>query len=163
MKLFFPGGKDPNLRLIHVRADSAEYWDGPGTLLGKALNFVLSAVQDEPAQLADNGFIDLGDDRCPVRECRPLPADLETWQPASGQLYRVPAQNQRWNRSTVAAIQLNSPQSVMPVVRIGSAGRRGSADLERGSRPAAGSTGFRPEPTLNRSTVAAIQLNSPSR
>ncbi|KAG0920462.1 hypothetical protein G6F32_015590 [Rhizopus arrhizus] len=60
MKLFFPGGKeDPNLRLIHVRADSAEYWDGPGTLLGKALTFVLSAVQDEPRQLADNGFIAL--------------------------------------------------------------------------------------------------------
>ncbi|HDS1140067.1 TPA: pyridoxamine 5'-phosphate oxidase family protein [Stenotrophomonas maltophilia] len=60
MKLFFPGGKDdPNLRLIQVRADSAEYWDGPGTLLGTALNFVLSAVQDEPASLADNGFIDL--------------------------------------------------------------------------------------------------------
>ncbi|MCO7462086.1 pyridoxamine 5'-phosphate oxidase family protein [Stenotrophomonas maltophilia] len=60
MKLFFPGGEDdPNLRLIHVRADSAEYWDGPGTLLGKALTFVLSAVQDEPGQLADNGFIDL--------------------------------------------------------------------------------------------------------
>ena len=59
-KMFFPGGKDdPNLRLIHVRADSAEYWDGPGTLLGKALSFVLSAVQDEPAQLGDNGFIDL--------------------------------------------------------------------------------------------------------
>lgn len=60
MKLFFPGGKDdPNLRLIQVRADSAEYWDGPGTLLGTALSFVLSAVQDEPAPLADNGFIDL--------------------------------------------------------------------------------------------------------
>ncbi|WP_295558199.1 pyridoxamine 5'-phosphate oxidase family protein [uncultured Stenotrophomonas sp.] len=60
MKLFFPGGKDdPNLRLIQVRADSAEYWDGPGTLLGTALSFVLSAVQDEPAALADNGFIDL--------------------------------------------------------------------------------------------------------
>lgn len=60
MKLFFPGGPDdPKLRLIHVRAESAEYWDGPGTLLGSALSFVLSAVQDEPAQLGDNGFIDL--------------------------------------------------------------------------------------------------------
>jgi len=60
MKLFFPEGKDdPNLRLIHVRAESAEYWDGPGTLLGRALSFVLSAVQDEPGQLADNGFVDL--------------------------------------------------------------------------------------------------------
>jgi len=60
MQLFFPGGKhDPNLRLIHVRAESAEYWDGPGTLLGKALSFVLSAVEDEPTRLADNGFVDL--------------------------------------------------------------------------------------------------------
>ncbi|MEG0184293.1 MAG: pyridoxamine 5'-phosphate oxidase family protein [Stenotrophomonas sp.] len=60
MKLFFPGGPDdPNLRLIHVRAETAEYWDGPGTLLGSALSFVLSAVQDEPAPLGDNGFIDL--------------------------------------------------------------------------------------------------------
>ena len=60
MKLFFPEGKDdPNLRLIHVRAESAEYWDGPGTLLGRALSFVLAAVQDEPGRLADNGFVDL--------------------------------------------------------------------------------------------------------
>ena len=60
MKLFFPGGKDdPNLRLIHVQAESAEYWDGPGTLLGKALAFVLSAVEDEPDRLGDNGFVDL--------------------------------------------------------------------------------------------------------
>lgn len=31
----------------------------------------------------------------------PWPAILETWQPATGWLYRVPAQNQRWNSSTV--------------------------------------------------------------
>jgi general stress protein 26 len=60
MKLFFPGGKDdPNLRLIHVSAESAEYWDGPGTLLGKALSFVLSAVTDEPGALSDSGTVDL--------------------------------------------------------------------------------------------------------
>jgi len=60
MKLFFPGGKDdPKLRLIHVHAESAEYWDGPGTLLGKALSFVLSAVSDEPAALGDSGKVDL--------------------------------------------------------------------------------------------------------
>lgn len=60
MKLFFPAGKDdPKLRLIHVRAESAEYWDGPGTLLGRALSFVLSAVQDDPSPLADNGRVDL--------------------------------------------------------------------------------------------------------
>ncbi|MGA6536975.1 pyridoxamine 5'-phosphate oxidase family protein [Stenotrophomonas sp. NPDC101269] len=60
MKLFFPGGPDdPNLRLIHVSAESAEYWDGPGGLLGSALSFVLSAMNDEPGALSDNGVVDL--------------------------------------------------------------------------------------------------------
>ncbi len=60
MKVFFPGGKDdPNLRLIHVSAESAEYWDGPGGLLGKALYFVLSAVTDDPGTLSDTGTVDL--------------------------------------------------------------------------------------------------------
>ena len=60
MKIFFPGGKDdPNLRLIHVSAESAEYWDGPGGLLGKALYFVLSAVTDDPGAMSDTGTVDL--------------------------------------------------------------------------------------------------------
>lgn len=60
MGRFFPGGKDdPNLRLIHVSAESAEYWDGPGGLLGSALSFVLSAVTDNPGALSDNGIVDL--------------------------------------------------------------------------------------------------------
>lgn len=60
MKLFFPGGKDdPNLRLVRVHAETAEYWDGPGTLVGKALYLVLTAVTDNPASLSENELIDL--------------------------------------------------------------------------------------------------------
>lgn len=60
MSLFFPGGKDdPDLRLIHVAADSAEYWDGPGTLLGKALQFVMGAVAEHPEAMTDNQSLDL--------------------------------------------------------------------------------------------------------
>ncbi|HEY5613168.1 MAG TPA: pyridoxamine 5'-phosphate oxidase family protein [Lysobacter sp.] len=60
MQLFFPGGKDdPGLRLIRVRAETAEYWDGPGTLVGKALHFFLTAVTDDPASLSENELIDL--------------------------------------------------------------------------------------------------------
>jgi len=60
MELFFPGGKDdPNLRLIHVRAESAEYWNSPAGLFGKALQFVLSAVDEEGGVLADNRVVDL--------------------------------------------------------------------------------------------------------
>lgn len=60
MTLFFPGGKDdPNLRLIRVQADTAEYWDGPGTVLGKALHFLLTAVTNDPASLTENELFDL--------------------------------------------------------------------------------------------------------
>lgn len=55
MDIFFPGGKDdPNLRLIRVRAESAEYWDGPGTVIGKALYLLVAAVSEDPGAMADN-------------------------------------------------------------------------------------------------------------
>jgi len=55
MKAFFPGGQDdPDLRLIKVSVESAEYWDGPGTLLGQALYFLMSAASDNPGVLSEN-------------------------------------------------------------------------------------------------------------
>ncbi|MEG3191852.1 pyridoxamine 5'-phosphate oxidase family protein [Lysobacter sp. D1-1-M9] len=60
MKLFFPNGKDdPNLCLIRVEAESAEYWDGPGTAMGKALYFALTAVTNNPGSLSENERMDL--------------------------------------------------------------------------------------------------------
>lgn len=60
MQLYFHGGKDdPNLCLIRVEADSAEYWDGHGKVLGKVLHLMLSAITDDPASLAENERIDL--------------------------------------------------------------------------------------------------------
>ncbi len=60
MKLFFPGGKDdPNLCLIRVDVNSAEYWDGPGNFLGKALYIALTAVTSDPASLSENERFDL--------------------------------------------------------------------------------------------------------
>lgn len=60
MKIFFPEGKDdPNLVLIRVRAESAEYWDGPGSIFGKALYLVLTAVTDNPATMADHRTMQL--------------------------------------------------------------------------------------------------------
>ncbi len=61
MNIFFPAGKDdPSLCLIHVAVESAEYWDGPGTTLGKALYFVMAAITDNPGTMTDNEVIDLG-------------------------------------------------------------------------------------------------------
>lgn len=60
MKIFFPEGKDdPNLRLIRVRAETAEYWDGPGSALGKALYFVGAAITGDPGTMTDNARLDL--------------------------------------------------------------------------------------------------------
>jgi general stress protein 26 len=60
MKLYFPNGKDdPNLVLVKVQVESAEYWDGPGGAFGKALYFVLAAVNDDPGALTENGLLDL--------------------------------------------------------------------------------------------------------
>jgi general stress protein 26 len=60
MQLYVPVDKDdPNLCLIRVEADSAEFWDGHGRMLGKVLHLMLSAVSDEPASLTENERIDL--------------------------------------------------------------------------------------------------------
>ena len=60
MKVFFPGGKDdPNLCLIRVEAETAEYWDGPGTVMGMALDFMMSAVSGDAGALTDNERLDL--------------------------------------------------------------------------------------------------------
>lgn len=60
MKIFFPGGKDdPNLVLIRVQAESAEYWDGPGTVLGKALYFLMAAMKEDPGTMSDQGTLQI--------------------------------------------------------------------------------------------------------
>lgn len=60
MKIFFPDGKDdPNLVLIRVNAETAEYWDGPGSFLGKALYLATAAVTGNPGAMSDNERIDL--------------------------------------------------------------------------------------------------------
>ena len=55
MRAFFPGGKDdPDITLIRVQIKSAEYWDGPGMLAGKALRFLLAMAAQDPNLLGDN-------------------------------------------------------------------------------------------------------------
>lgn len=60
MKIFFPGGKeDPNLVLIRVSAESAEFWDGPGSIFGKALYLLVAGVTGEPTSLSEQATVDL--------------------------------------------------------------------------------------------------------
>lgn len=61
MGIFFPEGKDdPNLCLIRVEPESAEYWDGPSTAVGKGLYFALTAITRDPGnRMTENQRIDM--------------------------------------------------------------------------------------------------------
>ena len=55
MSVFYPDGiDDPALCLLRVQAESAEYWDGPGGLVGQALYLVMTAATRDPGVLSDN-------------------------------------------------------------------------------------------------------------
>ena len=56
MKAFFPGGRtDPDLALLKVDVHTVEYWDGPSTLLGQAIAFVVARVRKDDSALGDSG------------------------------------------------------------------------------------------------------------
>jgi general stress protein 26 len=59
MSIFFPQGKDdPNLTLLRVEIERAEYWNGPGTIVGKMLYFAAAAITGNPGVMNDNAVIE---------------------------------------------------------------------------------------------------------
>jgi general stress protein 26 len=64
LKAFFPNGKDdPNLALIEVRLRTVEYWDGPGTLFGQAITFVVASVTGNDDVMGENLIVDMATGR----------------------------------------------------------------------------------------------------
>ena len=60
LKTFFPKGRnDPNLALLEVEVNSIEYWDGPGTWIGKAISFLIARVTRNEEVMAENRIVDL--------------------------------------------------------------------------------------------------------
>lgn len=61
MEAYFPKGKDdPDIALLKVEVDSAEYWEGPGTLTATMLEIASRVgASDGPAAHARHGRIDL--------------------------------------------------------------------------------------------------------
>lgn len=60
MKAFFPKGKDdPNLLLLEVSVHSIEYWDGPGTWIGKAVSFIIARVTRNEEVMGENRIVDM--------------------------------------------------------------------------------------------------------
>lgn len=59
-KIWFPEGKDdPQIALLRVNLEKAEYWDSPSSTIGYVLNFVSSLVTEREADHGENRKIDL--------------------------------------------------------------------------------------------------------
>ena len=54
-KMWFPEGKDdPEIALIRVSLEKAEYWDSPSSTIGYVLNFVSSLLTGKEADYGEN-------------------------------------------------------------------------------------------------------------
>ncbi len=57
---FFPDGpEDPDLVLLHVDPDSAEYWDGPSGKVRQLFDMARAAVTGDHDKLGENETVDL--------------------------------------------------------------------------------------------------------
>lgn len=60
LKAWFPKELDePNIALLKVSAETAEYWDAPAGWVAKTLGFVKAVTTGEPAKSGENAKINL--------------------------------------------------------------------------------------------------------
>lgn len=60
VKTWFPDGKDdPDLALVRVDVDSAEYWDAPSSKMALAFDYLKARVTGEKPDLGEHGKVDL--------------------------------------------------------------------------------------------------------
>ena len=61
LRAWFPEGVDtPDIALLKVAVERAEYWDGSQSWVAHAVSLVSSLITGKPAQLGENEKIDLG-------------------------------------------------------------------------------------------------------
>jgi general stress protein 26 len=59
-KIWFPKGKeDPEIALLRVRLEKAEYWDSPSSTIGYTLSFVSSLVTGKQPDMGENKKLEL--------------------------------------------------------------------------------------------------------
>jgi general stress protein 26 len=59
-KIWFPEGKDdPEIALLRVSLEKAEYWDSPSSTIGYALSFVSSIVTGKQPDMGENKKLEL--------------------------------------------------------------------------------------------------------
>ena len=60
-KIWFPKGKDdPEIALLKVNLEKAEYWDSPSSTIGYGLSFVTSLVTGKEPDMGENKKLELG-------------------------------------------------------------------------------------------------------
>ncbi|MEK6334400.1 MAG: pyridoxamine 5'-phosphate oxidase family protein [Acidobacteriota bacterium] len=60
-KMWFPKGKeDPEVALLRIRLEKAEYWDSPSSTIAYAFNFVSALVTGEQPDFGENKKLDFG-------------------------------------------------------------------------------------------------------
>ena len=60
-KIWFPEGKDdPEVALLRVSLEKAEYWDSPSSTIGYALSFVSSLITGKEPDMGENKKLELG-------------------------------------------------------------------------------------------------------
>ena len=60
LKAWFPDGVDtPDIALLKVTVERAEYWDGSQSLVAHAVSLVSSLLKGEPAQTGENEKLEL--------------------------------------------------------------------------------------------------------
>ncbi len=81
LKAYFPRGiHDPKLTLIEVAVRTAEFWDGPGSLIGKAIAFAIARVTKRDDAMGENRIVDLR----PGRVTSSTPTGRKTARASSG-------------------------------------------------------------------------------
>lgn len=57
-KTFFPKGlEDPELSLLKVTVQKAEYWDAPETAIGRVFNFARAYLSKDPSKLGEHAKV----------------------------------------------------------------------------------------------------------
>ncbi|HET6646146.1 MAG TPA: pyridoxamine 5'-phosphate oxidase family protein, partial [Pyrinomonadaceae bacterium] len=60
LKAWFPEGVDqPDLALLRVGIEKAEYWDSPSSTVAQVVSFVSAIVSGKPAEWGENKKIEL--------------------------------------------------------------------------------------------------------
>jgi general stress protein 26 len=59
-KVFFPKGTDdPELALLKITVEKAEYWDSASSLIGRAIDFARAYVSRDPSKLGEHAKVEL--------------------------------------------------------------------------------------------------------